>query len=285
MIALYRPGPMSLIPDYIKRKTGKTKIEYIHPSLETILKPTYGIMVFQEQLMQIAQELAGFSLTDADILRKAVGKKIESLLIAQKEKFIDGAIKNGVKREIASKVWNWILPFAKYGFNRAHSAAYATIAYQTAYLKAHYPVEFMSALLTSEKSDTERIGFIIDECKKMKIEVLAPDINESFRNFSVVPKTNKIRFGLFAIKNVGENIVNSIISERKADGPYKSITDFISRIDSQVINKKSLESLIKAGVFDKFAERNQLLHNIERLLNYARENKKQKISGQKKSFF
>ncbi len=284
MIALYRPGPMSLIPDYIKRKEGKIKVEYIHPSLESILKPTYGIMIFQEQLMQIAQKLAGFSLADADILRKAVGKKIQSLLIAQKEKFIDGSIKNEVKREVASKVWNWILPFAKYGFNRAHSAAYATIAYQTAYLKAHYPVEFMSAVLTSEKSDTERIGFLIDECKKMKIEVLGPDINESFRNFSVVPKTNKIRFGLFAIKNVGENIVNSIISQRKIGGPYKSITDFVSRVDPKVINKKSLESLAKTGVFDKFEERNQLLHNTERLLNYARENKKHKISGQKTLF-
>ncbi|MFH1713714.1 MAG: DNA polymerase III subunit alpha, partial [Patescibacteria group bacterium] len=193
MIALYRPGPMSLIPDYIQRKEKRKKIEYIHPSLEPILKSTYGIMVFQEQLMKIAQKLAGFSLADADVLRKAVGKKIESLLLAQRDKFIDGAINNNVKKEVALKVWDWILPFANYGFNKSHSVCYATIAYQTAYLKAHYPVEFMSALLTSEKADTERIGFLIDECKKMDIEVLAPDINESFRNFSVIPGINKIR--------------------------------------------------------------------------------------------
>ncbi len=284
MIALYRPGPMSLIPEYIKRKESKKKIEYIHPDLEPILKNTYGIMVFQEQLMQIAQKLSGFSLSEADVLRKAVGKKIESLLLDQKEKFVGGAIKNNVKKEIAVKAWNWILPFARYGFNKSHSVCYATIAYQTAYLKANYPVEFMSALLTSEKADTERIGFLIDECKKINIEVLAPDVNESFRNFSVIPKTNKIRFGLLAIKNVGENVVDAIISERKENGPYKSISDFISRVDCKAINRKSLESLIKAGVFDKFSERNQLLYNIERLLECSREKQKYALSGQKGLF-
>jgi len=284
MIALYRPGPMSLIPDYIQRKEKKTKIEYIHPSLEPILKNTYGIMVFQEQLMQIAQKLAGFSLAEADVLRKAVGKKIESLLVAQRDKFIDGAIKNNVKKEVALKVWDWILPFANYGFNKSHSVCYATIAYQTAYLKAHYPVEFMSALLTSEKADTERIGFLIDECKKMDIGVLAPDINESFRNFSVIPGVNKIRFGLLAIKNVGENIVDSIIAERKANGPYQSISDFIARIDCKVINKKSMESFIRAGVFDRFAERNQLLYSLDRILECSREKQKNVLSGQKSLF-
>jgi len=284
MIALYRPGPISLIPKYIQRKEKKRKIEYLHPKLKPILKNTYGIMIFQEQLMQIAQKIAGFSLAEADVLRKAVGKKIKSLLLSQKEKFIQGAIKNEVKKEAALKIWNWILPFARYGFNRAHSCSYATIAFQTAYLKAHYPIEFMAALLTSEKADTERIGFLITETRKMGIEVLPPDINESFRNFSVIPKTKKMRFGLFAIKNVGENVVNSIISERKAKGPYKSIDDFISRMEPKALNKKSLESLIKAGVFDKFAERNQLLSNLEKLLERCRENQKITISGQKTLF-
>ncbi|MFH1643066.1 MAG: DNA polymerase III subunit alpha, partial [Patescibacteria group bacterium] len=284
MIALYRPGPMSLIPDYIKRKTGEQKVTYIHPKLEPILKNTYGIMIYQEQLMQMAQKLAGFSLSDADVLRKAVGKKIEDLLLAQKEKFVQGCIKNKIEKATAQKLWAWILPFAQYGFNRSHSACYATIAYQTAYLKAHFPVEFMSALLTAEKSDTERIGFVIDECKKMNIEVLPPDINESFRNFSVVPKIDKIRFGLQAIKNVGENVVTSIITERKENGPYKSISDFIQRVESDSLNKKSLESMIKSGVFDQMEERNQLLENMERILEFSRENRRNKLSGQKNLF-
>ncbi len=284
MIALYRPGPISLIPEYIQRKQKKKKIEYLHPKLKSILESTYGICVFQEQLMQIAQKLAGFSLSEADILRKAVGKKIKSLLLKQREKFIGGMINNKMGKNVAEKIWQWILPFARYGFNKSHSTCYATIAYQTAYLKTHFPVEFMAALLTSEKADTERIGFLITEAKKMGIEVLPPDINESFRNFSVIPKARKIRFGLLAIKNVGQNVVESMISERKAKGPYKSLDGFLSRIDSKTLNKKSLESLIKSGVFDKFTERSQLLFNLERLLELNRENHRIKIAGQKGLF-
>ena len=257
MIALYRPGPMELIPEYIKGKHKKKKVEYLHPDLKPILESTYGICIFQEQLMKIVQKLAGFSLAEADILRKAVGKKIKSLLIDQKEKMMKGMENNGVTKEISQRIWEWILPFARYGFNRSHSTAYAAIAYQTAYLKAHYPVEFMAALLTSEKVDIERIGFLIGECKKMGIQILAPDINESFRNFSVLPKENKIRFGLLAIKNVGHNVVGAIIKERKEKGSFKSIQDFISRIDNKDLNKKSLESMIKAGVFDQLEERNK----------------------------
>jgi len=284
IIALYRPGPLSLIPEYIQRKHKKKKIEYLHPKLKPILENTYGVMIFQEQLMQIAQQLARFSLAEADTLRKAVGKKIKSLLLAQKEKFIRGMVENGIEKRVAQSIWDWILPFARYGFNRAHSCSYATIAYQTAYLKAHFPVEFMSALLTSEKADTERIGFLIRGCKKMGIDVLAPDINESFRNFSVIPREKKIRFGLFAIKNVGENIVEAIISERKENGNFRSIDNFISRIKPATLNKKSLESLIKAGVFDRFAERNKLLYNLETLLEYSRENHRIKLAGQKSLF-
>ncbi|KPJ71568.1 DNA polymerase III subunit alpha [Parcubacteria bacterium DG_74_3] len=284
MIALYRPGPMSLIPEYIERKHKRKKIEYLHPKLKVILEPTCGICVYQEQVMQIAQQLAGFSLAEADILRKAVGKKIKSLLLAQKEKFIKGMIKNGVEKKVAQGLWAWVLPFARYGFNRAHSCSYASIAYQTAYLKTHFPIEFMSALLTSEKGDVERIGFLIEECKKMGIEVLSPDINESFRNFSVIPKENKIRFGLLAIKNVGNNVVESVLSERKNRNNFKSMDDFIYRLDSRTVNKKSLESLIKAGVFDQFEERNKLLTNIEKILEFNRNLGRENNSSQKNLF-
>ena len=284
LVALYRPGPMQFIPEYIARKHNKKKIEYLHPKLKSILEKTYGIMIYQEQLMQIARDIAGFSLAEADVLRKAVGKKIKSLLLEQEKKFIDGAIKNGVKKEIASKIWQWILPFASYGFNKSHSTAYALIAYQTAYLKTLYPVEFMAALLTSEKADVERIAILIEECRKMNIEVLPPNINESLKNFTVVPNENKIRFGLLAVKNVGENIIDNITEEKKLNGPFKSIEDFIQRMATKDLNKKSLEALIKAGAFDKFSERNQLLENIEQLLEWAKEYKKNKINGQKGLF-
>ncbi len=284
MVALFRPGPMELIPEYIARKHKKKRVEYLHPKLKTILENTYGIMIYQEQLMQIARELGGFSMGEADILRKAVGKKIKELLLEQEEKLVAGMAKNEIKKEVAEKIWEWILPFASYGFNRSHAAAYATIAYQTAYLKTHYSVEFMASLLTSEKNDVERIGFLIGECKKMGIEVLPPDVNESLQNFTVVPKENKIRFGLTAIKNVGANIVEAIVHERKANGPYKSLTDFISRINSKDFNKKSFESMVKSGVFDKLGERNQLLQNMEKILEFNREHQKTKSNGQKSLF-
>jgi len=284
MVALYRPGPMQFIPEYIARKHKKKKIEYLHPKLKPILEKTYGICIFQEQLMQIARDLAGFTLSEADVLRKAVGKKIKSLLIAQKEKFIQGMIKNEVGENIAKRIWDWILPFARYGFNKSHSVAYGMIAYITAYLKAHFPVEFMAALLTSEKNDVERIAFLIEECKNLGIEVLPPEINESFRNFSVIPKEKKIRFGLRAIKNVGENVVEAIIRERETKGSFQSFADFISRIDSKDLNKKSLESLIKAGVFDRFEERNKLLENLEEILNFNRDIRRIKNNGQQTLF-
>jgi DNA polymerase-3 subunit alpha len=280
MVALYRPGPMQFIPDYIERKHGRQKISYIIPELEPLLKETQGIMIYQEQLMKIAQVIAGFTLGEADVLRKAVGKKIKELLDAQEKKFIDGAVKHGIQKKVAEELWQWVLPFAAYGFNKSHSAAYATIAYQTAYLKAHYPVEFMAAVLTSEKIDVDRIAFLIEECKKMEIEVLPPNINESLKNFTVVPGEKKIRFGLLAIKNVGVNIIDAIVEERKNAGPFSSISDFINRVHSKDLNKKSMEALIKAGAFDAFNERNQLLQNLEKLLEIARENQKNKSNGQ-----
>jgi DNA polymerase-3 subunit alpha len=280
MVALYRPGPMQFIPDYIERKHGNQTIHYIHPKLEPILKDTYGVCIYQEQLMKIAQEICGFTLGEADVLRKAVGKKIKELLDAQESKFIEGAIKNGASKKVAQELWEWILPFAQYGFNKSHSAAYATIAYQTAYLKAHYPVEFMASVLTSERADVERIAFLIDECKKIGVEVLAPNINESLKNFTVVPSKSQVRFGLTAIKNVGDNIVDAIVEERKQNGSYKSIGDFINRVKSKDLNKKSMEALIKSGAFDQFAERNQLLENLERMLEIARENNKKQNTNQ-----
>ena len=283
MVALYRPGPMALISDYIERKHGKKKIEYLHPKLEPILKSTYGIPVYQEQIMQIARDLAGFTLAEADVLRKAIGKKIKKLLMSQKEKFIEGMKKNGIKEEIAQKIWAWIEPAARYSFNKSHSTCYATIAYQTAYLKAHYPVEFMAAVLISEKSDVEKIAFLIEECKRMGISILPPDINESEENFTVTGE-NEIRFGLEAIKNVGHNTVAAIVRERKRGGPFTSIGNFIRRIDAKDLNKKSLESLIKAGVFDKLAERKQLLVNLERLLEWKREIQRQNLFGQRGLF-
>jgi DNA polymerase-3 subunit alpha len=283
MIALYRPGPMSIIPEYIDRKYKRKNIEYLHPKLEEILVKTSGLPIYQEQLMEIAQKLAGFTLTEADVLRKAVGKKIKSLLLAQKEKFIGGMMKNGVRKPVAQEIWEWILPFARYGFNRSHSVAYAQISYQTAYLKANYPTEFMAAVLNSEKADIERIGFLITECKKMGLKVLAPDINESEESFSVVGEKS-IRFGLSTVKNVGINFVEQIVQERGKSSRFSSISDFLSRINTKDLNKKSMESLIKAGAFDELEERNCLLQNLESLLEYNREIKKNQLTGQKNLF-
>jgi DNA polymerase-3 subunit alpha len=280
MVALYRPGPMEWIPEYIARKHQKHKVEYLHPALEPILKNTYGICVYQEQVMQIAQRLAGFTLAEADILRKAVGKKIKSLLLEQKTKLVEGMRKCGIPEKVAQEIWEWILPFARYGFNRSHSACYAMIAYQTAYLKANYPMEFMAALMTAESTDVERTGFLIEECKRMGIEVLPPDINESFRTFSVVPNENKIRFGLLAIKNVGHNVVEAIVEERTRGGKFSSLEDFLLRIDQKVLNKKSLESLIRAGAFDRFEERGRLFAAVELLLEFARDSQRKKRERQ-----
>ncbi len=281
ILALYRPGPAQLIPSYIRRKQGKEKIEYLHPKLEPILRSTYGVLIYQEQLMEIAKELAGFSLSEADILRKAVGKKIKELLEEQKEKLIKGMIERGIKKEVAQKIWEWILPFARYGFNKSHATGYALIAYWTAYLKAHFPYEFMAAVLNAEGSNVDKISFLLSECKRAQIKVLPPSINESFEDFRVVKIGNEkvIRFGLSAIKNVGKNLVEAIISEREKNGKFKSIEDFLQRIDHKDLNKKSLEALIKAGVFTGMEDRRVLLDNLDYLLNYLKNSKKsEKVS-------
>jgi len=300
MVALYRPGPMEWIPDYIAGKHRKKKATYLHPKLEPILEKTYGVAIYQEQVMQIARDLAGFTLGQADVLRKAMGKKIASLLAEQKEKFIEGCVKNGVYQELGEKIFSFIEPFAGYGFNRSHAACYALIAYQTAYLKAQWPAEFMAALLTSDQGDTDRAAVEIEECRNMGLKIMAPDINESFDSFTVVTSGTKenralsaaeqkrpvdtIRFGLKAIKNVGEHIVDEIIRERKENGPYQDIFDLLERITDKDLNKKSLESLIKSGALDSCGERGRLLANMEHFLSFNKERTKNRDSKQNSLF-
>jgi DNA polymerase-3 subunit alpha len=274
MVALYRPGPMELIPQYILRKHKKEPVTYLHPKLEPILKNTYGIGIYQEQMMQIAKDLAGFTLAEADTLRKAIGKKIKELLDEQQEKLISGMIKNGIDLKTANLIWEMFPPFARYGFNRSHAACYAMIAYQTAYLKAHFPIELMTALLNNDSGDVERVAFLVSESKKMGIQVLRPDINQSYSKFA--PEGNHIRFGLLAIKNVGSNIVDAIILERQKNGPFTSFVDFLSRVTHKDLNKKSLESLAKAGVFDSLGiERNSIIDNLDKILSFIQQAKKQ----------
>ncbi|MBI2013235.1 MAG: DNA polymerase III subunit alpha [Candidatus Colwellbacteria bacterium] len=265
LVSLYRPGPIELIPSFIARKFGREKVTYLHPKLEPILKTTHGIGVYQEQMMQIARDLAGFTLPEADTLRKAIGKKIKSLLDEQEKKLIDGMVKNGINDTTARKIWELFPPFARYGFNRSHAVSYALIGYQTAYLKAHYPVEFMTALLNNSKEDVERIALLVSEAKRIGIQVLPPDINMSAEKF--VPEDSNIRFGIAAIKNVGKNITSVIVEERLRGGAYKSLEDFASRISHRDLNKKSLESLAKSGALDSFGiERNTILENMDNIL-------------------
>jgi DNA polymerase III subunit alpha len=268
LVALFRPGPMELIPTFINRKKGLEPIRYIHPLMEETLKNTYGVIVYQEQVMDLATKLAGLTRGEGYLLVKAVGKKIKSLLDEQKEKFINGCLKNNIPKKVADQAWELIEPFARYGFNRAHSACYAMIGYRTAYLKANYPEEFTAAVLNAEMSDIERISFLIQEAKQSGVEVLAPDINKSFINFT--PEEGKIRFGLLAIKNVGSEIARAIIEERARGGPFKTFEEVLTRIRHKDLNKKSLESLIKSGAFDSLAiERKQALENIDDILKFA----------------
>ena len=274
MVSLYRPGPMELIPSFINRKHGREKVKYLHPLLEPILKNTHGIGIYQEQMMRIARDLAGFTLAEADTLRKAIGKKIKILLDSQKERLIKGMTENGIDQKTAKEIWELFPPFARYGFNRSHAACYALIGYQTAYLKTHYPIEFMTGLLNADSGDTERIAFLIHEAQKAGIKILPPDINKSFTNF--IPEDDKnIRFGLLAIKNVGANIIDAIIQERQIAGPFVDFIDFLTRVFHKDLNKKSLESLIKAGAFDSLnVDRGQLLTNIEEILVFSQNIKK-----------
>ncbi len=287
MVALYRPGPMEYIPDFIDGKHGRKEIKYLHSKLEPILRNTYGVAVYQEQLMQIGRDLAGFSLGEADVLRKAVGKKIKELVAEQREKFIDRCIANGIQKKIAEQVFAFIEPFAGYGFNRSHAACYALVGYQTAFLKAHYPAEFMAALLTSDQNDTDRIAIEVEESRQIGVEVLAPDVNESFEEFAVIKGDDgkeRIRFGLNAIKNVGKPAAMEIVQVRKEHGSYETLESLLELVRVKDLNKKSLEALAKVGALDKFGERNRLLANLDAILSFARNIDKIKNSHQDSLF-
>ncbi len=285
LLALYRPGPIGsgMLDDFMKRKHNLIPIKYEHPKLEPILKETYGIMVYQEQIMQAASALAGFSLAQADILRKAMGKKIPEVMEKQRSNFIHGCRKNEIKESTANKIFDLIEYFSGYGFNKSHSTAYALISYRTAYLKANYPVEFMSALLTSERDNTDKIVEYVSEAQRMGITVLPPDINESQGLFKVVDEKT-IRFGLLAVKNIGHGAVDSIVDARK-EGPFKSLKDLCQRIDLRLANRKVLESLIKCGAMDSFLmPRAQMFAGLDIVLEAASRTQKEKAKGQL-SFF
>lgn len=281
MVALYRPGPMQFIDSFIKRKHGEEKIEYLHPGMENSLKNTYGILVYQEQFMQISKEWSGFTGGQADTLRKAVGKKKIDLMRKVKVDFVDGAIEHsGASKEIAEKFWDQLEEFANYCFNKSHAACYGLIAYWTAYLKAHYPDAFMAALMTSDADDVDRLAIEIAECRHGGLTVLAPDVNQSFVEFAVVPNENKIRFGMAAVKGVGTGAVEEILRTRAEDGPFTSISDFARRVSTSKFNRKAWESLIKAGAFDAFASRSDLLFNLDTIVAYASRIQKDAASNQ-----
>lgn len=295
MVSLYRPGPMELIPSFIARKHGRERITYLHEKLEPILKNTYGIGIYQEQMLQITRDLAGFTLAEADTMRRAIGKKIKSLLEEQKEKLVSGMRANGVDAKTALAIWELFPPFARYGFNRSHGVCYAMVAYQTAYLKAHFPAEFMAALMTAEGFEIERVAFLVDEARALGIAILAPSVNSSDVTFTVVEprsgasspgetRAGKIRFGLGSVKNVGTNVVRAIIAAREIGRPFLTIDDFVERVQHKDLNKKSLESLAKCGAMDEFGERATLLKNLDRILDYARDFQRTQAAGQASLF-
>jgi DNA polymerase-3 subunit alpha len=278
MVALFRPGPMDYIPSYIRRKHGQEPVTYAHPLLEPVLKSTYGVMVYQEDVMAVTQALAGFTLSQADVLCFAIRKKIREKLDAQKMKFVEGCLRNGVHADVIEQVWKDFEPFARYGFNRAHAAIYGVIAYHTAYLKANYTLEYMTAVLSSDMGNSERIAIAVAECRRMGIAVLPPDVNESEFGFAITPKG--IRFGLGAVKNVGAGAVESIIEARRSGGPYRSLDDFCGRIDLQRCNKRVLESLIRCGALDAFGPRAVQLERLDLALATAQREQRDRESGQ-----
>jgi len=272
--ALYRPGPMDNIPRFIACRHGEETPTYLYPELESILGETYGIMVYQEQVLQIARDLAGYTLGSADVLRKAIGKKIKSEMDAQRKRFIDGILeRTGGSPATAKSLFDQIEKFASYAFPKAHAAAYALITYQTAYLKAHYPVEYMAALMTQELHNTDKLTFFAREVRRMGIELLSPDVNQSTAGFKV--EKGAIRYALAALKNVGAAAMAALEEERRNNGPYKDLFDFVERLDSRVLNKRQMENLITAGVFDSLSpNRRQLMESLELLLRYGNEDKR-----------
>ena len=283
LVALYRPGPMSNIPTYNECKNGQRTPDYIHETLETILKPTYGIIIYQEQVMQIAQTLAGFTAGEADILRRAMGKKKRAELEKQKEKFISGALKNGIKKDVASYVFTKIEPFADYGFNKSHAVAYALIAFQTAYLKTYHKEEFIAASMSTTLTNTSKLREYVEELKRLKVEVIRPSINKCFAEFKA--ETNKIFYGLGAIKSVGFLAISNIVSEREKNGKFKTFTDFINRVDPKDVNKLQLEGLVKSGAFDEIdSNRKKLFESIPRIIQTIKSKYDERVSNQTNLF-
>jgi DNA polymerase-3 subunit alpha len=283
MVALYRPGPMEMIPDFIARRHGRVKPSYDHPVMEKHLQETYGIMVYQEQVLKIAADMAGFSMSEADDLRKAMGKKIAALMAEQRAKFLQGAKGRGVKEKIAERVFELMEKFAGYGFNKAHATAYGIVAYQTAYLKANYPVEFMAALLTSEMANTDKVVVHMDECRSMGIGVLPPDVNVSRFSFGVDGET--IRFGLGAIKNLGQKAIDTIVAAREREGSFPSLVDFCRRLDLQLVNRRVVESLVKAGAFDSAGtSRATLMASLDGAFDLGQRHQRERDQGQVSMF-
>ncbi|MCK4918486.1 MAG: DNA polymerase III subunit alpha [Candidatus Pacebacteria bacterium] len=274
IVALYRPGPMEFIPEYIKRKYNPQQRTYLHPKLESILEKSFGVITYQDDILMIAIELAGYTWKEVDKFRKAIGKKIPEMMQEQKDKFYNGCLDNGITKKVIDELWHKIETFAAYGFNKAHAASYGRVAYETSYMKANFPIEYMTALLMADSGDTDKVSEIITECKRLNIDVLPPDINESFADFTIVKNKKEedaIRFGLETIKNFGEGIANAIITERKANGQFESLINFLERIQDRNLNKKSLEALTMCGAMDKLGERNQIIRNMVELLKYNKE--------------
>ncbi|HPG87539.1 MAG TPA: DNA polymerase III subunit alpha, partial [Spirochaetales bacterium] len=281
--ALYRPGPMDNIPQFIDSKWGRTPITYPHPSLEKYLKETYGVIVYQEQVMQVAQEVAGYSLGRADLLRRAMSKKKVEVLEKEKAPFIEGALKRGYTKEKAQEIFDILVPFAGYGFNKSHAAAYSVVAYRTAWLKANYPAEYMAANLTNEISNTDKLTQYISEARSMGIGILAPDINRSEATFSV--SEGKIVYGLIGVKGVGEAVVEAVVAEREKAGPYADFMDFLERVGVRAMNKRAIETLIQAGCFDTMGRgRAELALNLERAFDYAQKKAEAGAYGQTSLF-
>ena len=285
-ISLYRPGPMDFIPKYIKGKNNQNDIQYTHESLKPILNTTYGCIVYQEQVMQIVRDLAGYSLGRSDLVRRAMSKKKASVMAEERKNFVygigddvPGCVKNGIPVDVAEKIFDEMTDFAKYAFNKSHAACYAVVGYQTAWLKYHYPVEFMAALMTSVMDNTPKVSGYIEECKKMGIKLLPPDINEGYAHFSVFD--GKIRFGLAAIKNVGKNVIKAVVADREKNGYYKSLTEFCNRLSGGELNKRCVESFIKSGAFDSFGKkRSQYMSSYKSIIEGIGQAKKNNIEGQ-----
>jgi DNA polymerase-3 subunit alpha len=285
LVALYRPGPLGtgMDVDFVERKFGRQEVSYYDPSLteliQPILKDTYGLILYQEQIMQISRAVGGFTPGQADTLRKAMGKKQKDVMDKMKSKFVDGAENKHIRREVADMLFGVMEKFAEYGFNKSHSAAYAYVAYQTAYLKANYPVEYMAALISSVMSTQDKVPLYVGEARRMKIRILPPDINQSIDNFSV--REQNIRFGLGAVKNLGTTAIENILNERKEHGPFESIFDFCKRVDLRIVNKRSIESLIKAGAFGELhPNRQQLVASLDAIMDTATRDQKARNNGQ-----